>query len=92
MPDHPAPSDERLNEFKPWRLWLIEDAETVFPTQASFEWFLRKQQRRLVDSGQFIPRRGPGGGLAGPRLGAVVLEILREEALEQVSRDNVDAA
>lgn len=78
MSEHSAP--ERIGDFKPWRAWVADDAESVFPTFSSFEWFLRKHQDRLIDSGQFIPRRGPGGGLAGPRLGAVVLEIMREEA------------
>ncbi|MBK1705112.1 hypothetical protein [Halochromatium glycolicum] len=79
MSDHPHPTD-RIEDFKPWRAWVADDAGSVFPTFAAFEWFVRKHHDRLVDSGQFIPRRGPAGSLAGPHLGAVVLEILRDEA------------
>lgn len=84
MSDHPSlKTPERLGDFKPWRVWVADDAEAVFPTFASFEWFVRKHSKRLIESGEYIPRRGQGGSLAGPRLGEVVLEILREEAREQ---------
>jgi hypothetical protein len=71
---------DRIGDFKPWRAWVADDAISVFPTFASFEWFARKHRDRLVESGQYIPRPGSAGSLAGPRLGEVVLEILREEA------------
>lgn len=79
MADNTHPTD-RLSDFKPWRKWVADDAGDVFPTFASFEWFTRRHHQRLVESGQFIPRKGSGGSLAGPRLGAVVLEIMRAEA------------
>jgi len=74
-----AENSERLADFKPWRVWVADDASPVFRTFSSFEWFVRCHRDRLVESGQLIPRSGPGGSLVGPRIDYVVLEIMREE-------------
>ncbi|MGB5834623.1 MAG: hypothetical protein WBG92_21915 [Thiohalocapsa sp.] len=76
---------DRINDFKPWRAWVTDDAESVFPTFSSFEWFVRQHREQLIESGQYIPRRGPCGSLAGPGLGAVVLGILRDEARQEAA-------
>jgi len=70
---------EKLSDYTPWREWVADDAGNVFKTFAAFEWFVRRHRDRLIESGQFIPRSGPGGSLVGPNIDRVVLQILREE-------------
>ena len=75
---------ERLRDFKRWSEWLREEGGEVLHSPGAFQWFVRSHRERLVDSGQLILRSGPGGHYVGPKFGAIVLEILREE-----SRSNV---
>ncbi len=74
---------ERLLSFRPAREFIALDAPNVFPTQSSFEWFVRKHRARLVESGQLIVRTGSAGNLVGPDIERVVLEILREESAKE---------
>lgn len=72
--------DQPLRRWRRWRLWRAEDASSVFPTDESFEWFMRRHRRELLESDEFILSKGRGGSLVGDGIGAVVLEILRREA------------
>lgn len=71
---------ERLADFRTVRDWVEEHGGPIFPTYSSFEWFTRTHRARLVESGQYIVRKGSAGSLVGPDFERVVLEILREES------------
>ena len=62
------------------RAWVKTRGGQVFPTFAAAEWFIRRHRVRLVESGQFIIRKGSAGSLVGPGFDRVVLEIMREES------------
>jgi len=74
----------RLSDYRPWRDWVATEGQPIFPTNSSFEWFVRRHRRELVASGQFIVRQGPNGSLAGPRLADVVLKILQTRSQEAI--------
>ncbi|WP_078119610.1 hypothetical protein [Thiosocius teredinicola] len=67
-------------DFKKRREWVIEDGGELFGTVGSFDWFVRQHRQELVDSGELIIRRGPGGSLVGPGFGDVAIGILQREA------------
>jgi len=69
-----------LGAFVPWKQWRRERAATVFPTDSSFEWFFRQHREEIIRSGEWLPRKGRSGDLAGPGLDGVVLAILRRQA------------
>ena len=76
---------ECIGDFKPWPEWLMAgEGGAVFRSPGSINWFIRKHRQRLVESGQLILRSGPGGHYVGPRFGAIVLEILRNESAANV--------
>jgi hypothetical protein len=78
-------SSERLSDFKPWPKWLLAgEGGNVLRSPGAVTWFIRKHRRRLVESGQLVLRRGPGGHFCGPRLGEEILKILREESAGNV--------
>lgn len=62
--------------------WVNESGGDVFPTFASFQWFVRKHREELVGSRQYLPRRGSAGALVGPGFEQVVVNILTRECLE----------
>lgn len=69
------------------RSWQQTNGGELFPTFASLEWFTRKHRARLVESGQYLIRRGSSGSLVGPRFDHVVLEILKEEGLREIAME-----
>lgn len=77
---------ETLRDWKDWRLWVAEDGYAFFQTEASFEWFKRKHFAELIGSGQYLPGRGATAACVGPEFDAVVLDIFRREARDQLAR------
>ena len=74
-------ASEDVSAWIPWRAWVSEHALNIFPSHASFEWFIRRHRDALVASGQYIPRKGRGGAVVGPDIDRVVLDIMRREAV-----------
>lgn len=83
---------QRLSDFTPWRHWVADAGGEVFKTHSAFEWFVRRHRARLVESGQFIQRSGSTGGLVGPDIDRVVLEILRAEGARRLTAGQDQAA
>lgn len=77
--------DEHLSNWKPVREWVKNCGGRAFSTFAATEWFIRRHRARLVESGQFIIRKGSAGSLVGPGFDRVVLDILREESQRALS-------
>lgn len=73
---------ERVADWTPLRAWVADRGGHVFRTFSAAEWFVRRNRPRLIESGQFIVRKGPAGSLVGPGFDEVVLSILREESRE----------
>ncbi|MCG6966260.1 MAG: hypothetical protein LJE59_07110 [Chromatiaceae bacterium] len=65
-------------DFKKARDWVAEHGGPLFPSFSAFEWFVRSHRRQLIESGELIVRRGPGGTLVGPNIGRVAVEIMQE--------------
>jgi hypothetical protein len=61
------------------RLWRKKHGGDTFQTDGSLDWFIRQHKSELVDSGELIVRRGPGGTLLGPNFGRVAVKILQRE-------------
>lgn len=80
----PTPAPERVADFMPTRYWVDDHGGALFKTHSSLEWFCRLHRQRLIESGQYIIRRGKSGNLVGPRFDEVVLDILREQSAAQV--------
>ena len=73
---------DTLADFMPWPQWVeAGHGGEVIKTHGQALWTIRKFSKKLIASGQLIPRRGPGGSLVGSRFGEVVLEALREDAV-----------
>jgi hypothetical protein len=60
--------------------WRRENATDIFPTQSSFDWFLRHHGTELISAGELIPGVGRRGHLVGPNIDSAVINILRREA------------
>lgn len=67
-------------EYLRYRDWVAQQGGAVFPTVGSFEWFIRRHRDELIQSGELIVRRGPGGTLVGPGFGRLAVAIMRREA------------
>lgn len=76
---------EQVQDFTPLREWIVDSGGPAFKTFSAAEWFIRRHRQELVESGQFIIRKGSAGSLVGPGFGALVLEILRRESREAVA-------
>ena len=85
-------TNERIADFKDWRLWVADDGYSLFKTDASFEWFVRKHRAELIDSGQYIPGRGANSGVVGPHFDQLVLDIVRREARERLALEATGGA
>lgn len=68
-----------LDDLKPAKDFAASNRH-IFKTDGSWEWFVRKNHERLINSGQYFPRKGRAGALVGPKIGEVVMEILRDES------------
>ena len=73
-----------ITEYSSARSWVDERGGSVFPSIDSFAWFVRKHRDELVQSGQYLPRKGSAGALVGPRIEEVVINILTRECVEAV--------
>jgi len=71
---------------------LREAGDELFPTEASLEWFCRHYRQALVESGQFIIRRGNRGNLYGPRFKEAALRIMRDRSMDYASRSSDSVA
>ncbi|MEQ9465597.1 MAG: hypothetical protein RJQ10_18195 [Haliea sp.] len=80
-----------LESFRKASDWVAESGGDVFPTFASFQWFIRKHRQELVGSRQYLPRRGSAGSLIGPGFEQLVVNILTRECLEAEGRHDVAA-
>lgn len=60
--------------------WVEENGGDLFRTHSSLEWFIRNHRQELIESGELIPRRGPGGHLIGLDFGRVALAIMQRQA------------
>ena len=74
-----------LTRFQKASDWVATSGGAVFPTFASFQWFVRKHRDELVGSRQYLPRRGAAGALVGPAIEQVVVDILTRECAEEIS-------
>jgi len=72
-----------LESFRKAGDWVGKSGGDVFPTLASFHWFVRRHREELVSSQQYLPRKGSAGALVGPRFEDVVIAILVRECLSQ---------
>jgi len=78
--------DADLRKFKKVKEWRRERAASLFCTDASWEWFKRKNHTELVESGALIVRRGRAGDLVdSDAIGRVVQTILVRESLARLS-------
>lgn len=68
-----------LGDYRKARDWVDEHGGDVFPSFASFEWFVRKHRDELVGSQQYLPRKGSAGALVGPEIDQVVMRIMSRE-------------
>ena len=75
---------DRVSDWITIRAWVKQRGGKAFPTFASVEWFIRRHRQRLIESGQFIIRKGSAGSLVGPGFDRVVLEIMREESARAI--------
>ncbi len=71
--------NERVADWRPWRDWVKTNGRTLFCSEGSFEWFVRRHHAELIQSGQYIVRKGRGGAIVGPGIDGAVLDILRRE-------------
>lgn len=79
------PLDLNLRKLKKAQEWRREDAVSVFPTAASWDWFRRQHRRALILSGALITRAGRGGDFVNlDQIGAAVHKILQEESLKRL--------
>lgn len=69
-----------INEYSSARSWVDEHGGSVFPSFESFAWFVRKHREELIQSGQYLPRKGSAGALVGPRIEEIVINILTRES------------
>lgn len=70
----------RAAQYRKFRDWVSEHGGDLFPTAGSFEWFVRQHRRELIESGELIVRRGPGGTLVGPNFSRLAVEIMQRES------------
>lgn len=76
-------TDSDLARYRVAREWHRENPSEIFPTWASFEWFVRQNRAELISSGEMIVRRGSVGTLIGPEFERVVIQILRRKSAAQ---------
>jgi hypothetical protein len=63
--------------------WLDRYAGPFFSTRSSFEWFVKRNRRELVERGALITREGRSGSLVSiERMPQAVIEILKRRALD----------
>jgi hypothetical protein len=67
------------SDFVRARDWVPEKGGDTFPTQSSFEWFVRQHRAELMASGEVIVRRGTGGTLVGPGFGELAIAIMQRK-------------
>lgn len=72
----------RVADFRKARDWVAESGGDIFPTYRSFHEFVRKHRDELLQSGELLPRLGPGGSLVGPNIGKVALGILQRQKVQ----------
>ncbi|HPE80182.1 MAG TPA: hypothetical protein PKZ35_09245 [Gammaproteobacteria bacterium] len=70
-------------DFRKHRDWVAEHGGDLFPTIGAFEWFVRQHRQELINSGELIVRRGPGGTLVGPNFGRLAITIVQRESRER---------
>ena len=63
--------------------WVEQHGGEMFKTVGAVNWMIRQHKQELVDSGELIIRRGPGGTWLGPGFGRIALEIIRRESRGQ---------
>ena len=72
--------------------WLAEDAEKVFPTPKTWEFFRKAHREELVREGALFLSSGRRPDYVDTRMiGAVVHGILRRESLERLVHSSVEA-
>lgn len=69
----------KVSDFSRTRSWQKQHGGHLFRTFSSLEWFIRNHYGELIQSGEFIPRKGAQGSLVGSGFDQVVLNILRRE-------------
>jgi len=74
------PSAYNAVDYLKHRDWVAEHGGAMFPTVGALEWFVRNHRQELIESGELIVRRGPGGTLVGPGFGRLAVEIVQREA------------
>lgn len=86
-PQEPAiPMPANLTDYMSTGDWLDQHAGPFFDTRASFEWFVKRNRRELVERGALIPRAGRAGSLVSvSRMATAVVDILRRKALERAA-------
>lgn len=68
-----------------WREWQKSPAGTrVFPTRFSMGWFMRNNEKRLVETGAMLKNRNVWH-VVEPTFSNTVFEILRDQTLAEVA-------
>ena len=66
--------------------WLDRFAGPFFETRSSFDWFIKRHRRELVETGALIPREGRSGSLISiDEMPKAVVRILRRRALAKAA-------
>lgn len=73
------PENSSLKDFVLARPWVSEHGGYVFPSYDSFAWFIRKHREELIQSGQYLPRKGSAGALIGPHFAELAFQIISRE-------------
>lgn len=68
----------KVTDFQKIRNWQKENGGELFETFSSLEWFVRNHYDELVESGEYIPRKGAKGSMVGRGFDAIVVSILRQ--------------
>jgi hypothetical protein len=80
-----------LSGLVPVAQWLAEDADKVFPTPKTWEFFRKAHREELVREGALFLSSGRRPDYVDTRMiGAVVHGILRRESLERLVQSSVE--
>ena len=77
--------DASLGDLMEWKKWRATHANEAFPTDDSFQWFLRSNRQELENEGVYVPRAGNSSALINVRKADVVIPMIIYRIAEQIS-------